>query len=93
MEAFLEYHGVTWPCQFGTPDETLNALAALGRNGDTGVVYSVLYVVRPDGTIRWSDRRARWRHEDADGIIRELQKALDDALGEAGRPPRRGGKG
>jgi hypothetical protein len=82
-EAALEFVrscGITWPCQCATPDETLIALAALSRRGNMGTVFSTLYVVRADGTISWSDQRARVRHEDVKTLIHNLQQAIDDAL-------------
>jgi peroxiredoxin len=79
-ETFVRAYGITWPCQFATPDETLAALGTLGRKGNSGTVFSTLYVVRADRTIAWSDRQARMRHEDTEALIRELQQALDDAL-------------
>jgi hypothetical protein len=79
-ELFVRTFCITWPCQFATPDETLQALGALGRTGNVGTVFSTPYVVRADGTIAWSDRQARARHEDTTVLIHNLQQALDDTL-------------
>jgi hypothetical protein len=43
-------------------------------------VYSTLYVVGKDGTITWSDKRARVQHEDVKDLLQRLQRAIDDAL-------------
>lgn len=79
-EQFVQEFGLPWPCVYSAPAETLAALGALNRFGDHCEVAPTLYVVGRDGRVAWSDQGARYRHEDPATAVRQLQRAIDEAL-------------
>jgi thiol-disulfide isomerase/thioredoxin len=81
-EQFMSDFELPWPCLYEAPDETLRALGALHRIGPNRSVPPTLYVVGADGKVAWSDRQARYRHEDVDASVRHLEKAIEEALGK-----------
>ncbi len=80
-EEFLRQSGITWPCLYAAPEETLRALHVLNGNGvRTTESTPTLYLVRADGTVVWNDGRARSYHKSVDRAIEELEQAIDNAL-------------
>jgi thiol-disulfide isomerase/thioredoxin len=81
----LEYAKQTktpWPSGFDAPPETITALGAgsgIAMNGYQ--IAPTVYLVGPDGKVRWSDDRARFRHKDAVPWEKELDDAVADELG------------
>ena len=79
---FVRGHGVTWPTRYGSRG-LLALLVALPRHGGMpDFATPLLYVVGPDGRVRWSSM-GRYRHQDLDDVIADLQAEIELALQEA----------
>jgi thiol-disulfide isomerase/thioredoxin len=82
VTGFVSRFGVTWPSGYGV---TIPTFAAYGAR-HTAIpvrgydVFPTLYVLNPDGTVRWCDQRARARHVDPAKVRADLGAALDDLL-------------
>ena len=80
VEIYVRRHSVPWPNGYGVTAETAAALGA-GSGLPGPIDYEVaptLYLVGPDGRIRWVDGRGRARHQDP----REWENAVDAAIAE-----------
>jgi hypothetical protein len=85
VENFVRTHSVRWPHGYAA---TAGHVAALGAgSGMTGPaeyeVAPTLYLVGPDGRVRWIAGRGRQRHQDP----AEWERALDAAIAEGLAPP------
>ena len=79
--AFVEQFAVLWPNGYGISAEAVVALGAKsGLQTPEYKVAPIVYLVGPDGRIRWTDRRARYRHTEAEPWGRELDAAIEAAL-------------
>ena len=47
----------------------------------------IIYLVGPDGRIRWTDGRARYRHEKPDKWGNDVAAAIEAALAEPSKGP------
>lgn len=90
-KSYLDRTKMPWP---NGHTAELEMLAALGsyqssRNfpGADGV--PTLYLVGPDGKVRWTDARARFRHQKPAAIVAGLETAIKALLDEKS-PPRAG---
>jgi hypothetical protein len=82
---------VEWPCAYAAPRETFEALGA--TDPVAGVVVPTLFVVGRDGTVAWTDRASRFRHQDPGAAVMALGRAIDEALRTPTPPAPRPGKG
>jgi AhpC/TSA family len=85
-ETFVREYSVPWAIGYRTSAETLTALGVASNMGVPGYeVAPTLYVVGPDGRVRWTDGQGRFRHTDPKVWARQLDQAINAALGP--RPP------
>ena len=88
-EAFCARYGITWPSGYGLTSEAINALGVFsGAPGPAGYeVAPTLYIVGPDGRVRWVDKQGRHRHVEPEVWEREVEAAIEAELaGPAPRP-------
>jgi thiol-disulfide isomerase/thioredoxin len=82
VEGYVKRHAVPWPSGYGASSGTIAALgAASGMPGP--VEYELaptLYLVGPDGRVRWADGRGRFRHVEPQAWERDLDAAIAAAL-------------
>ncbi|MCI0700154.1 MAG: TlpA family protein disulfide reductase [Planctomycetia bacterium] len=80
VEGYVRQHSVPWSNGYGATVQMISALGAgSGMVGPADYeVAPTLYLVGPDGRIRWVDGRGRARHQDP----REWEKAVDAAVAE-----------
>lgn len=85
VEGFVRRHALTWANGYGASPETIAALGA--GSGMTGPPEyesaPTVYLVGPDGRVRWTDGRGRMKHEEPDAWARKLDAAIADALAPA----------
>jgi hypothetical protein len=75
---FIREMKIPWPSLCEVSDD---ALAGLGAHGfEEGRTIPVLYIVSAEGTIVWSDARARTGHEPADQFVSRFQQELEGLL-------------
>jgi hypothetical protein len=81
-----EQFGVPWSSGYGATSQTLARLGAFNRNVPVFgyEVQPTLYLLGPDGHVRWADGRARMAHEDPAPLLRRLEEEIERAL--AGLP-------
>jgi hypothetical protein len=86
-QKFVREFGIAWPCGYGASRQTLVEFGAFTTSrGLPGYeLEPTLFVIGPDGRIRWSDDGARLRHQDAGAVLPELEAAIERALTDA--PP------
>jgi hypothetical protein len=83
-KVFEQEFSISWPSGYGATLKTVASLGALSPGAPPGYeVVPTLYVIGPDGLIRWSDRRARTRHEDHGPLLKELETEIERALAPA----------
>jgi thiol-disulfide isomerase/thioredoxin len=82
VESRVRRHSIKWPNGYGAAAQMIADLgAASGMPGPA--VYEVaptLYLVGPDGLIRWVDGRGRHLHQDAQAWERKVDAAIAEAL-------------
>jgi hypothetical protein len=88
-EMFVEQFGIEWPCGY---EATLESVARFGAYhsawmssaDDAGrEVSPTLYLIGPDGRVRWSDDQARPRHlHRPEVLLRKLEAAIQRALAQ-----------
>jgi thiol-disulfide isomerase/thioredoxin len=93
VESYVQQFGITWPNGYGA---SISTFAAYGAYHNAVLVpgYEVtptIYLLNPDGTVRWSDQRARFRHVKAADLAPELASQLDELLHDSLAPPLLGG--
>jgi hypothetical protein len=83
-EEFTAGLAVPWPSGYGAANETIARFGAFAPGAPPGYqVTPTLYVIGPDGLIRWCDRRARTRHQPPEPLLTELDHELEEALAAA----------
>ncbi len=84
VENFVKTHALPWPNGYGATEQMIAALGAgSGMSGPSPYeVAPTLYLVGPDGRVRWTDSRGRDRHQDPKDWERILDDAIADALRE-----------
>jgi hypothetical protein len=82
VAAFVERMSIPWPSGYGASNETIARFGAYGfdRALPGYEVTPTLYLIGPDGLIRWNDRQARSRHEDKGPLLKELETEIERAL-------------
>ena len=81
-EIFSEQCNIPWPNGYMLVPELLPAFgASSGMQNEGYAVAPVVYLVGPDGKIRWTDKQSRYRHAN----LKVWEKELDDAI-EAALP-------
>lgn len=75
---FIREMKIPWPCLCEMSGESLAGLGARGFH--EGKSLPVLYVVAADGSIVWSDERARYYHEPPQHFVARFEGALEDLL-------------
>jgi hypothetical protein len=81
VKGFIETFSIPWSCGYGTKTGTIARFGAFAPPaGVIGFEVPTLYLIGPDGRIRWNDRRARYRHEDPDLLLKELESEIERAL-------------
>lgn len=87
VENFARRYKLAWPNGYGASAALLAALGA-GSGMPGPAEYEgapTVYLVGPDGRVRWADGRGRMKHQDE----KAWGKALDDAIAEAlAAPPK-----
>lgn len=81
VAGFVGQFAVPWPNGYGAEPEAIRALGA--GTGNPMPAYGVaptVYLVGPDGRVRWTDRRGRYRHTETAAWGRELQAAIEAGL-------------
>lgn len=78
IEAYVKRHSIPWPNGYGM---TPGAIAVLGAaSGIPGTpeqeLAPTLYLVGPDGRVRWVDGRGRYRHVETEVWLRDLDTAI-----------------
>lgn len=80
-EVFANEFKVPWPSGYGLTSAGVAALGAGSGMAAPGYeIAPVIYLVGPDGRVRWSDRQGRFRHTAPDAWERELDEAIAAAL-------------
>lgn len=92
--AFTEEFSVPWPCGYGMALEDVARWGAYSTSRMSGTynpgyeVTPTLYLLGPDGRVRWCDGQARPRHaSDPAALLRRLDAAIEAALSDAPRSP------
>jgi thiol-disulfide isomerase/thioredoxin len=83
-EGFTKEFGIPWPSGYLATAPTLARYGVVNPGMNVGGydVRPTLYLVGPDGRVRWCDQNARARHRDASEIQRDLEAAIERALAE-----------
>jgi len=82
---FVEEFKVPWPTGYDVP---LSVIQEYGvdrsamESGVGGPVAPALYLLGPDGRVRWADAFARYRHRDPVALARELEAEIEKVLAE-----------
>ena len=88
VEQFVSQFKIPWPSGYLMSADLLPALgASSGMNMEGYALAPVVYLVGPDGKIRWSDKQSRYRHlKNANVAVweQELDAAIEAELG--GKP-------
>lgn len=80
-ERFVNDFSVPWPNGYGVSGDDLASLRAESGQVIRGYeVAPIVYVVGPDGRVRWSDRQGRFRHTDPKVWEGQLDSAIEAAL-------------
>jgi hypothetical protein len=89
-EAFVQSQHISWPSGYGVTRDALTELGAYGAERPLPGYDATptLYVVGPDGRVRWHDRQQRLRHQGTAGLLRELDAEIERALAEPAAPAR-----
>jgi thiol-disulfide isomerase/thioredoxin len=88
VRAYCERTGAAWPNGYGMPAEGTAALGAgTGITAPGQQVAPIVYLVGPDGKVRWTDQRARMRHQGPVGWEKELDEAIAAALAPPAATP------
>jgi thiol-disulfide isomerase/thioredoxin len=90
-EGIARNYSIPWAIGYRTSPATLTALGV--GSGMTGPGYDVaptLYLVGSDGRVRWSDGQGRFRHTPPKEWARQLDQAIEAALGAGPVPPAMG---
>jgi hypothetical protein len=80
----VKQQSIPWASGYQASRRVLASFRAgwIGANRDgPSFPAPILYVTRPDGTILWTDKRARYYHRDPRALAAELEKEIDKALG------------
>lgn len=81
VQDFVNEFSVSWPSGYGAPAETVAALGVSSGLPTPGYeITPTVYLVGPDGRVRWSDQRGRYRHVQRDTWERNLDEAIRAAL-------------
>jgi hypothetical protein len=82
---FVDAFTVPWPIGYDTPLRVIRAYRADRSGTGSGVggpVAPALYLVGPDGRVRWSDAFGRYRHRDPADLARQLEEEIERVLAE-----------
>jgi hypothetical protein len=83
----VKQFGVTWPVGYGAPARVIHAFRAIRwaevLDRELGPGYGpipTLFVIGPDGIVRWNDHGGRYRHRDPRLLMQDLEREIDLAL-------------
>ena len=83
VEGYVRQYGVSYPNGYDVPRETVNDFGAANPNAPPVVGYEIaptLYLIGPDGTVRWTDQAARYHHKNPKAVAAELEAAIEKEL-------------
>lgn len=88
VQSFVGEHGIDWPVAYSA---NIADVARLGAFNETFRIPGyeakpLLMLIDPLGRIVWSDRHSRFRHQDPDRTLRELEAAIENAQKKPGSP-------
>ena len=94
VQAFADRFDIPWPCGYGATLESLARFGAYSADRMSAAynpgyeVTPTIFILGPDGRVRWHDDQARPRHlTDVDTMTRNLDSAIEREL--AATPPPR----
>lgn len=88
VEAYVKQNGVPYPNGHDVPRETVVAFGASNPTAPPIMGYEIaptLYLIGPDGIVRWTDQQARYRHTDPKKLAAELDAAIEKELAPSSR--------
>ena len=71
VQELIDQYGIGWTSGYGASDAMIES---------PGVMVPLLYVINRDQKVTWSDRQARYNHENPKQIIKSLEQAIQSAL-------------
>ena len=80
VQELIDQYGIGWTSGYGASDAMIESLGA----PNAGVMVPLLYVISRDQKVTWSDRQARYNHENPKQIIKSLEQAIQSALRKSG---------
>jgi thiol-disulfide isomerase/thioredoxin len=89
-ESFVNQFGISWPCGYGAAPEVVLSLGAAAGSGIAmpgEEIAPTIYLVGPDGRVRWTDGQGRFHHEGPEKWGRTLEAAVEAELGGAASNP------
>ena len=66
VQELIDQYGIGWTSGYGASDAMIESLGA----PNAGVMVPLLYVINRDQKVTWSDRQARYNHENPKQIIK-----------------------
>ena len=80
VQELIDKYDIGWTSGYGASNAMIESLGA----PNAGVMVPLLYVIGRDQKITWSDRQARYNHENPKQIVKSLEQAIQMALRKAG---------
>lgn len=80
VQELIDKYDIGWTSGYGASNAIIESLGA----PNAGVMVPLLYVIGRDQKITWSDRQARYNHENPKQIVKSLEQAIQSALRKAG---------
>jgi peroxiredoxin len=83
VASHLAAHSVPYPSGYDVPRETLEAfgVGTILKRPVTGYeIAPTLYLIGPDGVVKWTDKSARFRHKEPAEIAEHLDAAIAKEL-------------
>jgi thiol-disulfide isomerase/thioredoxin len=81
IELFVESCSIPWANGYNMPAELLPLFgASTGERLEGYAIAPVVYLIGPDGKIKWHDKQARFRHKKVNIWEEELDAAIEAAL-------------
>ncbi len=87
-ESFVRQHSIPWPSGYAASLRTIAAFGALNKSRPVRgyEVIPTLYLVGPDGRVRWSDGNVRLRHDNLKSVLlKQIFEELDTRIRQAVR--------
>ena len=80
VQELIDKYDIAWTSGYGASAVMIESLGA----PNAGVMVPLLYVIGRDQKITWSDRQARYNHENPKQIVKSLEQAIQSALRKPG---------